>query len=153
MSVEVALKILDPRLREGRYALPAYATEGSAGLDLRAMPEQDTWLKAGETLLCPTGIAVYLRDPNLCATVLPRSGLGFKHGIVLGNLTGLIDSDYQGPLMVPLWNRSDTDYLIPVGERIAQMVIVPIVRASFKVVEDFEKSPRSEGGFGSTGRT
>ncbi len=149
---KVALKILDNRLKDGTFDLPSYATEGSAGLDLRAMTEKDTVLEAGGTLLCPTGISLYLGDPNLCATILPRSGLGFKHGIVLGNLTGLIDSDYQGPLMIPLWNRSNEDFLIKVGERIAQLVVLPIVKVQFSVVDDFDISTRSSGGFGSTGR-
>ncbi len=152
MSLKVSLKILDARLKNGSYPLPSYATEGSAGLDLRAMFDKDTLLKAHESILCPTGIALHLKDPNLCATILPRSGLGFKHGIVLGNLTGLIDSDYQGPLMVPLWNRSDEDYLIEVGQRIAQMVILPIVKVDFDIVDDFEASLRGLGGFGSTGK-
>lgn len=144
------LKILDKRL-EGLFALPSYATPGSAGLDLRAMVKEDTLLKAGESLLCPTGIAIHLKDPNVCAMVVPRSGLGFKHGIVLGNLVGIIDSDYQGQLMVPLWNRSKEDFLIKVGDRIAQMLIVPVLKAQFNVVGEFDQSSRSDGGFGSTG--
>lgn len=152
MTVKAQIKILDKRLKEGLFALPNYATQASAGVDLRAMIEADTVLKAGSSLLCPTGIALYLEDPALCAQVLPRSGLGFKHGIVLGNLVGLIDADYQGPLMVPLWNRSNEDFVIKVGERIAQMVILPIVRADFEVVDDFMPTARAQGGFGSTGR-
>ncbi len=148
--MECGLKILDKRL-EGLFDLPSYATAGSAGLDLRAMVQEDTLLKAGESLLCPTGIAIHLKDPNVCAMVVPRSGLGFKHGIVLGNLVGIIDSDYQGELMVPLWNRSNEDFLIKAGDRIAQMLIVPVLKAKFNVVGKFDESSRSEGGFGSTG--
>lgn len=147
----VQLKILDPRLKDGSFPLPEYATAMSAGVDLRAMLEHDVLLEPQQTLLVPTGIALFLQDPHLCATVLPRSGLGFNHGIVLGNLTGLIDADYQGPLMVPIWNRSQESYLIRVGERIAQMVFVPIVRAKFEVVEEFQATARGNKGFGSTG--
>ena len=152
MSLKVSLKILDARLKNGSYPLPSYATEGSAGLDLRAMFDKDTLLKAHESILCPTGIALHLKDPNLCATILPRSGLGFKHGIVLGNLTGLIDSDYQGELMVSTWNRGTAPFTIEPMERIAQLVIVPVVQMQMNIVDDFEASDRGAGGFGSTGK-
>lgn len=151
LEAQVELKILDNRLKDGTFALPQYESDMAAGVDLRAMVEEDITLAPGQTFLMPTGISIYINDKNLCATVLPRSGLGFKHGIVLGNLTGLIDADYQGPLMVPLWNRSNEPFTIKVGDRIAQMVFVPIVRATFKVVDDFEESARGSGGFGSTG--
>lgn len=144
-------KILDPRLGSD-FPLPQYATPGSAGLDLRAMLQQDSVLEPGQTLLIPTGLAIYIGDPGLAALVLPRSGLGHKHGIVLGNLVGLIDSDYQGQLMVSAWNRSDVPFTIEPMERIAQMVIVPVVQASFNLVEDFaHASERGAGGYGSTG--
>ena len=145
----VQLKVINPMMADN---LPEYATSGSAGLDLRACSEHAITLQAGETQLIPTGIAIYLNNPNLAATLLPRSGLGHKHGIVLGNLVGLIDSDYQGELKVSLWNRSDTAFTIQPMERIAQMVIVPVVQATFEVVEDFAASERGAGGFGSTGR-
>ena len=132
-------------------ALPAYATPGSAGLDLRACLDAPLELLPGAAALIPTGLAVHIGDPGLAAMLLPRSGLGHKHGIVLGNLVGLIDSDYQGPLMVSCWNRSDTVYTVQPMERIAQMVIVPVVQAAFRVVDCFEGSARGEGGFGSTG--
>lgn len=148
---EIEVKILDERLKNGEFPLPDYATASSAGMDLRAMIEEELILQPQECRLIPTGIAMFIKNPYLCATVLPRSGLGYKHGIVLGNLTGLIDADYQGPLMVPLWNRSNTPFKIAVGERIAQMVLLPIVRGHFKVVDEFEKTQRSTGGFGSTG--
>lgn len=144
----VDLKILDARLRE---QLPAYATPGSAGLDLRAALAEPLTLHPGQTELIPTGIAIHLADPGLAAVILPRSGLGHKHGLVLGNLVGLIDSDYQGPLMVSCWNRSQTAYTLQPMERLAQLVIVPVVQAQFRVVEDFEASSRGVGGFGSTG--
>jgi len=131
--------------------LPAYATPGSAGLDLRACLDAPLELAPGQTALIPTGLAVHIADPGLAAMILPRSGLGHKHGIVLGNLVGLIDSDYQGPLMVSCWNRGSTAFTIQPLERIAQMVIVPVVQAVFRVVEDFEASDRGAGGFGSTG--
>lgn len=150
---DIFIKILDERLKNGNYPLPSYATAMSAGVDLSAMTEENILLKAGECRLIPTGFAMHINNPYLCATVLPRSGLGFKHGIVLGNLTGLIDADYQGPLMVPLWNRADKDFEIMVGDRIAQMVFLPVVRASFAVTEDFTPTMRGEGGFGSTGRS
>ncbi|MBN8504187.1 MAG: dUTP diphosphatase [Burkholderiales bacterium] len=144
----VDLKILDARLRE---QLPAYATPGSAGLDLRAALAEPLTLHPGQTELIPTGIAIHLADPGLAAVILPRSGLGHKHGLVLGNLVGLIDSDYQGPLMVSCWNRSQIAYTLQPMERLAQLVIVPVVQAQFRVVEDFEASSRGVGGFGSTG--
>ena len=147
--MHVDLKILDPRVRE---QLPHYATTGSAGLDLRACIDTTTVLRPGETLLVPSGIAIHLEDPGLAAMVLPRSGLGHKHGIVLGNLVGLIDSDYQGQLMVSLWNRGETPFTIEPFERIAQMVIVPVVQAQFNLVDEFDASHRGEGGFGSTGK-
>ena len=134
-------------------SLPAYATPGSAGLDLRACLDQPLVLEPGQTVLIPTGLSVYLGDPGLAAMLLPRSGLGHKHGIVLGNLVGLIDSDYQGPLMVSCWNRGQTAFTVEPMERIAQMVIVPVVQAAFEVVDAFHaSSERAQGGFGSTGR-
>ena len=148
----IELKILNPRL--GRdIPLPAYATAGSAGLDLRACLTEPLVVHPGETHLIPTGLAIHIADPGLAAVLLPRSGLGHKHGIVLGNLVGLIDSDYQGPLMVSCWNRSDTAFTVQPLERIAQMVIVPVVQAAFRVVDEFGTSQRGEGGFGSTGQT
>jgi dUTP pyrophosphatase len=143
-------KILDPRIGT-EFPLPQYATPGSAGLDLRAMLEKDTVIKPGETLLIPTGLSVYIGDPGLAALILPRSGLGHKHGIVLGNLVGLIDSDYQGPLMVSCWNRSDKDFTLEVGERLAQLVLVPVVQAHFEMVEEFVETERGAGGFGHSG--
>lgn len=143
-------KILDPRIGN-EFPLPQYATPGSAGLDLRAMLKQDTVLEPGQTLLIPTGLSVYIGDPGLAALILPRSGLGHKHGIVLGNLVGLIDSDYQGELMVSCWNRGLTAFNIAVGERIAQLVLVPVVQAHFEVVEAFDESQRGAGGFGHSG--
>ena len=134
-----------------KIPLPEYETIGSAGLDLRACIETKLNLESGKTLMIPIGFAMYLEDENLAALVVPRSGLGSKHGIVLGNLVGLIDSDYQGELMVPAWNRSDADFEINPGDRIAQMIIVPIVQANFKVVEDFDESVRGAKGFGSSG--
>ena len=147
---KIKLKILDPRIGN-EYPLPAYATDGSAGLDLRACVEQSITLRPGETNLIPTGIAIHIDDPTLAAVILPRSGLGHKHGIVLGNLVGLIDSDYQGPLMVSAWNRGQQDFQIKAGDRIAQLVFVPIVQAAFEIVADFAQSQRGEGGFGHTG--
>ncbi len=147
--MQVDLKILDPRVRE---QLPHYATPGSAGLDLRACLEGPVSLNPGETKLIPTGLAMHLADPGYAAMILPRSGLGHKHGVVLGNLVGLIDSDYQGQLMVSLWNRGQEPFTIQPFERIAQMVIVPVVQASFNLVDDFDASHRGEGGFGSTGK-
>ncbi|MCQ4273560.1 MULTISPECIES: dUTP diphosphatase [Pseudomonas] len=143
-------KILDPRLGS-EFPLPTYATPGSAGLDLRAMLKQAHVLEPGETLLIPTGLAIHVADPGLAALVLPRSGLGHKHGIVLGNLVGLIDSDYQGELMVSCWNRGQTAFSIAVGERIAQLVLVPVVQAHFELVEEFGESQRGAGGFGHSG--
>ncbi|MDO7895614.1 dUTP diphosphatase [Pseudomonas citrulli] len=143
-------KILDPRIGN-EFPLPQYATPGSAGLDLRAMLQQDTLLEPGQTLLIPTGLSVYIGDPNLAALILPRSGLGHKHGIVLGNLVGLIDSDYQGELMVSCWNRGQTAFNIAVGERIAQLVLVPVVQAHFELVTEFDESQRGSGGFGHSG--
>ena len=147
--VTIDLKILDARLAT---QLPAYATPGSAGLDLRACLDAPLVIDPGQTVLIPTGLAIHIADPGLAAMVLPRSGLGHKHGIVLGNLVGLIDSDYQGPLMVSCWNRGPTAFTVQPMERIAQMVIVPVVQAAFRVVDDFGGSQRGGGGFGSTGR-
>ena len=149
--LNVDFKVLDARLGD-EFPLPSYATEGSAGLDLRAMLSEDIVIKAGETAFVKTGIAIYLKDPRYAAMILPRSGLGVKHGIVLGNLVGLIDADYQGELMVSLWNRSQEDFTLKVGERMAQMVIVPVMQATFNQVDEFEASERGEGGFGHTGR-
>ena len=145
----IDLKVLDPRMAEH---LPAYATPGSAGLDLRACIDAPLVLEPGQTLLVPTGLAIHIGDPGLAAMILPRSGLGHKHGIVLGNLVGLIDSDYQGPLMVSCWNRGQTAFTLQPMERLAQLVIVPVVQASFRRVEEFGASDRGEGGFGSTGK-
>jgi dUTP pyrophosphatase len=144
----IDLKVLDARMAE---QLPAYATPGSAGLDLRACLDTALVLAPGQTVLIPTGLSIHLGDPGLAAMILPRSGLGHKHGIVLGNLVGLIDSDYQGPLMVSCWNRGDTAFTIQPMERIAQLVIVPVVQAAFRRVDDFAASDRGSGGFGSTG--
>lgn len=145
----IDLKILDPRIKE---QLPAYATEGAAGLDLRACIASPVILQPRQAELIATGIAIHLSDPNIAALVLPRSGLAHKHGIVLGNLVGLIDSDYQGQIMVSCWNRGDTAFTLRPLERIAQLVIIPIVQVAFNVVEDFEASVRGAGGFGSTGQ-
>ena len=147
--MRVDVKIIDPRLVN---QLPAYATPGSAGLDLRACLDKPLVLQANAWQLVPTGIAIYLADPHYAALILPRSGLGHKHGIVLGNLVGLIDSDYQGQLMVSAWDRSDVAFTIEPLERIAQLVIVPVVQAQFNVVSDFPASARGEGGYGSTGK-
>ena len=147
--MKIDVKVIDPRLSEN---LPAYATSGSAGLDLRACLEMPLVLQANAWQLVPTGIAIYLRDAGYAALILPRSGLGHKHGIVLGNLVGLIDSDYQGQLMVSAWNRSDVAFTIQPMERIAQLVIVPVVQAEFNLVADFPVSQRGEGGYGSTGK-
>ena len=144
----IELKLLDPRMSEH---LPAYATPGSAGLDLRACLDAPLELAPGGAALIPTGLAIHIGDPGLAAMLLPRSGLGHKHGIVLGNLVGLIDSDYQGPLMVSCWNRGTQAYTVQPMERIAQMVIVPVVQAAFQRVDDFAASARGQGGFGSTG--
>ncbi len=147
--IPVDVKLLDARM-DG--LLPAYATPGSAGLDLRACIDAPLVLEPGQTALIPTGLAIHIGDPGLAAMILPRSGLGHKHGIVLGNLVGLIDSDYQGPLMVSCWNRSNSAFTVQPLERIAQLVIVPVVQASFRRVDDFAASARGDGGFGSTGR-
>ncbi len=147
--MNIELRILDERLRA---QLPAYATPGSAGLDLRACLDAPLVLQAGDCALIPTGLAMHIGDPGHAAMILPRSGLGHKHGIVLGNLVGLIDSDYQGPLMVSCWNRGNAAFTIEPMERVAQMVIVPVVQASFTVVDSFEASARGSGGFGSTGK-
>ncbi|MBB6057053.1 MAG: dUTP diphosphatase [Gammaproteobacteria bacterium] len=148
---QIELKILDARIGN-EFPLPEYATPGSAGLDLRACLDAAVELVPGDTQLIPTGLAIHIADPGLCATILPRSGLGHKHGIVLGNLVGLIDSDYQGQLMVSVWNRGNTTFTIQPGERIAQLVFMPVVQASFAVVDEFDASERGEGGFGSSGR-
>jgi dUTP pyrophosphatase len=148
--MKIAVKIIDPRMAD---QLPAYATPGSAGLDLRACLQEPLTLQANAWQLVPTGIAIYLADPGFAALILPRSGLGHKHGIVLGNLVGLIDSDYQGQLMVSAWNRSDTAFTIEPMERIAQLVIVPVLQAQFEVVSEFPASVRGEGGYGSTGKS
>ena len=147
----IQLKILDSRL-QGEFALPGYATEGSAGIDLRACVDDPLTLEPGQTVLVPSGIAVHIEDSSLAAVILPRSGLGHKHGIVLGNLVGLIDSDYQGQVFVSTWNRGDEAFVIEPGARLAQMVFVPIVQADFEIVEEFEESCRGAGGFGHTGR-
>jgi dUTP pyrophosphatase len=156
MSVEpqhvLQVKVLDPRVGK-EFPLPHYATPGSAGLDLRACLDAPLSIAPGETHLIPTGIAIHLDDPRLAAVLLPRSGLGHKHGIVLGNLVGLIDSDYQGQVMVSCWNRGSAAFTIAPGERIAQMVIVPVVQVKFEVVEQFTESHRGAGGFGSSGTT
>ena len=147
--MQVDLKILDERVRE---QLPQYATPGSAGLDLRACLDEAVILNPGETRLIPTGLAMHLADAGYAAMILPRSGLGHKHGVVLGNLVGLIDSDYQGQLMVSVWNRGQQSFVIEPGERIAQMVFVPVVQAEFNLVESFDATDRGEGGFGHSGR-
>ena len=147
----IDLKILDRRIGN-EFPLPAYATPGSAGMDLRACLDQPLNLDPGQTELLPTGIAIHISDPGLAAVLLPRSGLGHKHGIVLGNLIGLIDSDYQGQLYVSCWNRGKEPFTVEPGERIAQMIFVPVIRAGFEVVEDFADSNRGAGGFGHTGR-
>jgi len=145
----IAVKVLDARMRD---CLPAYATPGSAGLDLRACIDAPLTIAPGETVLIATGIAIHIEDPGLAAMILPRSGLGHKHGIVLGNLVGLIDSDYQGPLMVSCWNRGVETFTLQPMDRLAQLVIVPVVQATFDLVDDFAASNRAAGGFGSTGR-
>lgn len=151
MKTDIQLKILDSRLGDA-FPLPAYATGGSAGMDLRAMLEQPLTIAPGETHLIPTGMAIHVEDPKLAAVILPRSGLGHKHGIVLGNLVGLIDSDYQGQVFVSCWNRSNNSFNIEPGDRIAQLVFLPVVRANWEWVEDFEQSRRGAGGFGHTGQ-
>ena len=147
--MKIDVKILDARMRD---QLPQYATPGAAGLDLRACIDDAIVLNPGETQLIPTGLAIHIADPGYAAMILPRSGLGHKHGIVLGNLVGLIDSDYQGPLMVSCWNRGQTAFTLAPMERLAQLIIVPVMQAEFQVVDDFAASARGEGGFGSTGR-
>lgn len=151
MMKKIDVKILDPRIGQ-QFPLPSYATVGSAGLDLRACLNAPMTLSPGETQLLPTGLSIHIADPSLAAVILPRSGLGHKHGVVLGNLIGLIDSDYQGELMVSVWNRSQTAFEIKPGERIAQMVLVPVVQVEFNIVADFDSSERGEGGFGHSGR-
>ncbi len=148
---KIDVKILDQRIGN-EFPLPTYATPGSAGLDLRALLDQQLVLQPGETKLIPTGLSIHVADPNLAAVILPRSGLGHKNGIVLGNLVGLIDSDYQGPLMVSLWNRGQQPFTVEVGDRIAQLVFVPVVQAEFNLVTDFTASERGEGGFGHSGK-
>lgn len=148
---KIDVKILDSRIGT-EFPLPAYATAGSAGLDLRALVDETFEIQPGETKLIPTGLSVYIADPQLAAVILPRSGLGHKHGIVLGNLVGLIDSDYQGPLMVSMWNRGSEPFKVDVGDRIAQLVFVPVVQAEFNIVEEFEQTDRGEGGFGHSGK-
>ena len=148
---KIDVKILDSRIGT-EFPLPAYATSGSAGLDLRALVEESFEIQPGETKLIPTGLSIYIADPHLAAVILPRSGLGHKNGIVLGNLVGLIDSDYQGPLMVSMWNRGSQPLKVEVGDRIAQLVFVPVVQAEFNMVSDFEQTERGEGGFGHSGK-
>ena len=149
-EVEIEIKILNPKIGT-EIPLPAYATEGSAGLDLRVCIDQELVIQPGQVELINTGLAIYMRQPNLAATILPRSGLGHKNGIVLGNLVGLIDSDYQGELKISCWNRSQTAYTIKPGERIAQLVFVPIIKTHFKIVSEFKATDRGEGGFGHSG--
>ena len=149
MSISIDYKVLNSLVEDH---LPSYASKGSAGLDLRACIEHVQTLNPGETFLIPTGISIYIKDPNYAAVILPRSGLGHKHGIVLGNLVGLIDSDYQGELLVSCWNRSENAFLINPLERIAQLVILPVMQAKFNKVEEFLETERGEGGFGSTGK-
>jgi dUTP pyrophosphatase len=148
---KIQLKILDPRLGN-EFPLPHYATDGSAGMDMRACLDAPLELAPGDTRLIPTGLAIHVADSGLAAVLLPRSGLGHKHGVVLGNLVGLIDSDYQGQVFVSCWNRGEKTFIVEPGERIAQMVIVPVVRVEFEIVEDFDASERGAGGFGHTGR-
>ena len=150
MNTPLQVKLLDPRFGEA-WPLPAYATEASAGLDLRAAIDTAVTLEPGDTALLPSGIAIHIADPGLCAVVLPRSGLGHRHGIVLGNGTGLIDADYQGPLMISVWNRGREAFTMQPGDRIAQLVLLPVVRATLQVVDEFEASTRGAGGFGHTG--
>ena len=149
MSLTIDFKILDKRIEE---MLPNYASPGSAGLDLRSCTEHVKTINPGETFLIPTGISIFIKDPAYAALILPRSGLGHKHGIVLGNLVGLIDSDYQGQLLVSCWNRSENAFLLNPMERIAQLVIVPVIQAKFNLVDEFPRTERGEGGFGSTGK-
>lgn len=149
-ALDVELKILDARLGDS-IPLPAYATEGAAAMDLRAAPESALTIEPGASVLIPTGLAIHINDPRWCALILPRSGLGHKHGVVLGNLTGLIDADYQGPLMISCWNRSTAAFTIAPGDRIAQLMFVPVARARFRRVDEFAPTARGAGGFGSTG--
>ena len=150
MTQALQVKLLDPRFGD-EWPLPAYATEHSAGLDLRAALDAPLLLASGETALIPSGLAIHIGDPGLCAVILPRSGLGHKHGIVLGNGTGLIDADYQGPLLISVWNRSQDSFTIQPGDRVAQLVVLPVTRVSLQVVDTFADSARGEGGFGHTG--
>jgi dUTP pyrophosphatase len=147
----IDLKILDPRLGD-QFPLPSYATPGSAGMDLRACLDEPLSLEPGQTQLIPSGIAIHISDPGLAATILPRSGLGHKHGIVLGNLVGLIDSDYQGQIFISCWNRGFKTFTIEPGERIAQLVVLPVIQARLNIVTEFDASERGEGGFGHTGK-
>ena len=149
--MKVQVKVLDPRLGQ-EWPLPSYATSGSAGLDLRACLDEAIQIEAGQTVLVKTGLAIYIEDVNFAGLILPRSGLGHKHGIVLGNLVGLIDSDYQGELMISVWNRGQTTFTLEPGERLAQYVLVPVVHAEFEQVEDFVATERGAGGFGHTGK-
>ncbi len=151
LTNRVKMRIINPKMGT-EIPLPTYATDGSAGLDLRACLDHPLEVKPGATVLIPTGIAIYIEDPNFAGLVLPRSGLGHKHGIVLGNLVGLIDSDYQGELMLSCWNRGSEPFIVNVGERLAQYVIVPVVQAQFELVEEFTATERAAGGFGHTGR-
>ena len=151
MKRQLQVKILNPRVGTD-IALPAYATEGSAGMDLRACLEHPVTLQPGATYLVPTGIAIFLEDPDVAAMILPRSGLGHKHGLVLGNLVGLIDSDYQGQIFVSVWNRGQSEFTIQPLERIAQMIVVPVLQVQFNIVDEFSASDRGAGGFGSTGK-
>ncbi len=151
MTQPIQLKILDPRVGK-TIPLPTYATSGSAGIDLRVCLDETLQIAPQQTVLLPTGLSIYIADPNLAAVILPRSGLGHKHGIVLGNLVGLIDSDYQGELKVSCWNRGQDHFTIEPGERIAQLMFIPVVQAEWVVVEEFEETSRGEGGFGSSGR-
>jgi dUTP pyrophosphatase len=148
---QLQVKVLDPRIGN-EIPIPEYATSGSAGLDLRACLDSPLTLHPGETQLIPTGLSIYLEDPSMAAMILPRSGLGHKHGIVLGNLVGLIDSDYQGELMISCWNRGQQAFTIEIGERLAQLIIVPVIQAQFDIVEAFKVTDRGEGGFGHSGR-
>ena len=148
----IELKILNPKVGK-EIPLPTYATEGSAGIDLRACLDDKLVLKPGQTELIPTGIAIHIQDPNFAATILPRSGLGHKHGIVLGNLVGLIDSDYQGQLFISCWNRGNITFEIESGDRIAQLVFLPVIQAKFNIVEEFEQTERGDGGFGHSGKS
>ena len=149
--MKIQVKLLDPRLGK-EWPLPSYATAGSAGLDLRACLDEAIEIEPGQTVLVKTGMAIYIHDVNFAGLILPRSGLGHKHGIVLGNLVGLIDSDYQGELMVSVWNRGQTTFRLEPGERLAQYVLVPVVQAEFEQVEEFEETLRGAGGFGHTGK-